>query len=46
MNWPSLGTINKQLHFPVVCLNSENEIIFQHSGYLKPIKADFAKLKE
>jgi hypothetical protein len=33
----ALGTINKQLHFPVLCvLNSENEIIFQHSGYLKP----------
>jgi hypothetical protein len=32
----ALGTINKQLHFPVLCvLNSENEIIFQHSGYLK-----------
>jgi hypothetical protein len=25
----ALGTINKQLHFPVLCvLNSENEIIF------------------
>ena len=44
-----LGTINKQLNFPVLCvLNSENEIIFQHSGYLKPkeLKLIFAKLKE
>ena len=45
----ALGTINKQLHFPVLCvLNSENEIIFQHSGYLKPkeFKLILAKLKE
>ncbi|RBN49955.1 thioredoxin family protein [Flavobacterium psychrolimnae] len=45
----SLGTINKQLNFPVLCvLNSENEIIFQHSGYLKPkeLKLILAKLKE
>jgi hypothetical protein len=30
-----------------VCLNSENEIIFQHSGYLKPkeLKLILAKLK-
>ena len=45
----ALGTINKQLHFPVLCvLNSENVIIFQHSGYLKPkeLKLILAKLKE
>lgn len=45
----ALGPINKQLHFPVLCvLNSENEIIFQHSGYLKPkeLKLILAKLKE
>ena len=45
----TLGTINKQLNFPVLCvLNSENEIIFQHSGYLKPkeLKLILAKLKE
>ena len=45
----ALGTINKQLNFPVLCvLNSENEIIFQHSGYLKPkeLKLILAKLKE
>lgn len=31
----ALGTINGKLHFPVICiLNPENEIIFQHSGYL------------
>jgi thioredoxin-related protein len=45
----ALGTINKQLKFPVLCvLNSENEIIFQHSGYLKPkeLKLILAKLKE
>jgi thioredoxin-related protein len=45
----ALGTINKQLSFPVLCvLNSENEIIFQHSGYLKPkeLKLILAKLKE
>jgi thioredoxin-related protein len=44
-----LGTINKQLNFPVLCvLNSENEIVFQHSGYLKPkeLKLILAKLKE
>ncbi|MFV8377678.1 thioredoxin family protein [Flavobacterium sp. LB3R33] len=45
----ALGTINKQLNFPVLCvLNSENEIIFQHSGYLKPkeLKLILTKLKE
>ena len=45
----ALGTINKQLNFPVLCvLNSENEIIFQHSGYLNPkeFKLILAKLKE
>ncbi|WKL45600.1 thioredoxin family protein [Flavobacterium sp. ZE23DGlu08] len=45
----ALGTINKQLNFPVLCvLNSENEIVFQHSGYLKPkeLKLILAKLKE
>lgn len=45
----ALGTINKQLNFPVLCvLNSANEIIFQHSGYLKPkeLKLILAKLKE
>ena len=45
----ALGTVNKQLHFPVLCvLNSENEIVFQHSGYLKPkeLKLILEKLKE
>lgn len=45
----ALGTVNKQLNFPVLCvLNSENEIIFQHSGYLKPkeLKLILEKLKE
>ena len=45
----ALGTINKQLNFPVLfVLNSENEIIFQYSGYLKPkeLKLILAKLKE
>ncbi|TDE55250.1 thioredoxin family protein [Flavobacterium sp. GT3P67] len=45
----ALGTVNKQLNFPVLCvLNSENEIIFQHSGYLKPkeFKLILEKLKE
>lgn len=45
----ALGTINKQLNFPVLCvLNSENEIVFQHSGYLNPkeLKLILAKLKE
>ena len=45
----ALGTINKQLNFPVLCvLNSENEIVFQHSGYLKPkeLKLILEKLKE
>lgn len=45
----ALGTINKQLNFPVLCvLNNENEIIFQHSGYLKPkeLKLILTKLKE
>ena len=45
----ALGTINKQLTFPVICvLNSENEIIFQHSGYLnaKEFMQILAKLKE
>ena len=31
-----LGTINKQLNYPVLCiLNSENEIIFQAQQLLK-----------
>ena len=45
----ALGTINKQVNFPVLCvLNSENEIIFQHSGYLKSkeLKLILKKLKE
>ena len=45
----ALGTVNKQLNFPVLCiLNSENEIIFQHSGYLKPkeLKLILEKLKQ
>ena len=33
----ALGTVNKQLNFPVLCvLNSKNDIVFQHSGYLNP----------
>jgi thioredoxin-related protein len=32
-----LGTINKQLNYPSLCiLNSENEIIFQDNNYIKP----------
>ncbi|MFV8325628.1 thioredoxin family protein [Flavobacterium sp. ZS1P14] len=32
-----LGTINKQLNYPALCiLNSENEIIFQDNSYIKP----------
>ncbi|TDE31441.1 thioredoxin family protein [Flavobacterium ranwuense] len=45
----ALGTVNKQLNFPVLCvLNSENEIVFQHNGYLKPkeFKLILEKLKE
>ena len=45
----ALGTVNKQLNFPVLCvLNSENEIVFQHNGYLNPkeFKLILAKLKE
>jgi thioredoxin-related protein len=45
----ALGTVNKQLNFPVLCvLNNENEIVFQHSGYLKSeeLKLILAKLKE
>jgi thioredoxin-related protein len=45
----ALGTIRKQLTFPVICaLNSENEIIFQHSGYLnaKEFKLILEKIKE
>ena len=45
----ALGTINKQVNFPVLCvLNSENEIIFQHSGYLKSkeLKLILEKLKQ
>lgn len=31
-----LGTVNKQLNYPVLCiLNSENEIIFQDNNYIK-----------
>ncbi|QIH39045.1 thioredoxin family protein [Flavobacterium sp. Sr18] len=45
----ALGTVNRQLNFPVLCvLNSENETIFQYSGYLNPkeLKLILAKLKE
>ena len=45
----ALATVNKQLNFPVLCvLNSENEIVFQHSGYLKPkeLKLILEKLKQ
>jgi len=45
----ALGTVNKQLNFPVFCvLNSENEIVFQHSGYLNPkeFRMILEKLKE
>jgi thioredoxin-related protein len=44
-----LGTINKQLNYPVLCiLNSENEIIFQDNNYIKPkeFKIILEKLKE
>ena len=31
-----LGTINKQINYPTMCvLNEKNEIIFQHSSFLK-----------
>ncbi|MEO8255606.1 MAG: thioredoxin family protein [Flavobacterium sp.] len=45
----ALGTIKKQLVFPVLCiLNTKSEIIFQHSGYLKAkeLKLILEKLKE
>ena len=30
-----LGTINKQINYPVLCvLNEKNEIVFQHNSYL------------
>ncbi|SHN17982.1 thioredoxin family protein [Flavobacterium xinjiangense] len=44
-----LGTINKQLNYPALCiLDSENEIIFQHNNYIKPkeFKLILEKLKE
>ncbi|WP_036679484.1 thioredoxin family protein [Daejeonella oryzae] len=32
-----LGTVNNQLSYPTICfLNQQNEIIFQHAGYLSP----------
>ncbi|MEP6928640.1 MAG: thioredoxin family protein [Flavobacterium sp.] len=40
-----LGTINKQIVYPVLCvLNAENEIILQYSNYLNP--KDFNQLLE
>ena len=45
----ALGTVNKQLNFPVLCvLNSKNDIVFQHSGYLNPkeFRMILEKLKE
>ncbi|MFE3846979.1 thioredoxin family protein [Flavobacterium sp. LB3P45] len=44
-----LGTINKQLNYPALCvLNSKNEIIFQDNNYIKPkeFKLLLEKLKE
>ena len=44
-----LGTVNKQLNYPVLCvLNSANEIIFQDNNYIKPneFKIILEKLKE
>lgn len=44
-----LGTVNKQLNYPVLCvLNSDNEIIFQDNNYIKPneFKIILEKLKE
>ena len=44
-----LGTINKQLNYPALCvLNSENEIIFQDNNYIKPkeFQLILEKLKE
>lgn len=44
-----LGTINKQLNYPVLCiLNSENEIVFQDNSYIKPKEFSLIleKLKE
>jgi thioredoxin-related protein len=44
-----LGTINKQLNYPALCvLNSENEIIFQDNNYINPkeFQLILEKLKE
>ncbi|MEO8240480.1 MAG: thioredoxin family protein [Flavobacterium sp.] len=44
-----LGTINKQIVYPVLCvLNDKNEIILQYSNYLNPtdFKVLLEKLKE
>jgi thioredoxin-related protein len=44
-----LGTNNKQIVYPVLCvLNEKNEIIFQYSNYLSPkdFKIILEKLKE
>ncbi|MFV5697081.1 thioredoxin family protein [Flavobacterium sp. ZT3R17] len=44
-----LGTINKQLNYPAICvLNSKNEIIFQDNNYIKPkeFQLILEKLKE
>ncbi len=44
-----LGTINKQIVYPVLCvLNEKNEIILQYSNYLNPkdFKVILEKLKE
>jgi len=40
-----LGTVNDQVTYPAICfLNSGNEIVYQHSGYLEP--AALAKVLE
>ena len=44
-----LGTINKQITYPVLCvLNEKNEIIFQYNNYLsqRDFKQLLQKLKE
>ena len=44
-----LGTINKQITYPVLCvLNEKNEIIFQYHNYLsqRDFKQLLQKLKE
>jgi thioredoxin-related protein len=44
-----LGTIEGQVSYPTLCvLNSENEILYQHNGYLSPgaLSYTFKKIAE